>query len=113
MPHPLRPDSAFVSAQWKNRVPEPQGPPHGVDNPQTGYLRFLLDKYLQGKVGIVMCYIAWCEVPALLAWQGAVQLLLAYAKTVEGRDVTARQHRPMPVVHGSMTLCGLTWCMAA
>jgi hypothetical protein len=40
---------AWVSADFKNRVPEPPGPSQGPDSPQTGYLRFLLDKYLQGK----------------------------------------------------------------
>jgi hypothetical protein len=52
MAHLPRSDSAWVSAQWKNRVPEPQGPEHGIDNPQTGYLRFLMDKYLQSKVRV-------------------------------------------------------------
>ena len=51
-PLPGRPGSAWVSAQWKNRVPEPGDAAHAGDagaSPQAGYLRYLLDQYLHSK----------------------------------------------------------------
>jgi hypothetical protein len=55
--------AAWVSAGFKNRVPEPPSPDSGPDSPQTGYLRFLLDQYLQRKASARLA--ASCAVSAL------------------------------------------------
>ena len=62
---------AWVSAGFKNRVPEPLSPEKGPDSPQTGYLRFLLDQYLQRKASerLAGWQLADCPPCAMNAWR--------------------------------------------